>query len=528
MRVTAPAENSGEVGQTGQGQKDHEPSKQVRLVAREAGGTAIAGVVGAPMRYVMIFLSTRILGAGGYGAYTLAMTVCNIISVLSVMGLSPGVLPFLSRARHARDTQALKAIVRASVLMVAAVSFAGSALLWASSGWVSRGLFNKPHLQIFLQLLAPTIFFGAVGIVLMTLIQGFLAVKERAWTERFLMIAVSASGMAMAWFFGWGLWGVSLATVFGAASVVIAGAWYLHRKLPGAFGGGARGSGVARSVLAYSWPLMGTSMLSFLLLWTDLFVMGIFRKSAEVGIYGVCSKLAIGVLMVHESIIPIFTPRLSDLHASGRKDQIEDLYHLTARWALWPGLAIGAGIILWSSELLGIFGAEFKAGAQVLTILVVGKAVAVAMGMSGNFLAVTGKTRLHLANMVLLVGGNFLLNLAWTPRYGGVGAAASTTVSLVAVNCLRTAQIWHYHRMLPWNLNSLTPFLSAPLTAVLVFPFRHAVGGTWGWVVPALGYTVVYAILFFSFGVTAEDREVWKALKERTRRKNGRPSPVQP
>lgn len=491
------------------------PSGNARLVAREAGGTVLATGLGAPLRYVTVFCTTRVLGAGGFGAYTLAMTLVNVASVISVMGLSPGVLPFLSKARKSGNASAVVAIVRSAMTLVACTSLSIFAVLWVLAPWLGREIFHKNQLPQYIRFLSPMIFLGALGIVTLTLVQGFLAVKERALVEKVLSVGVTGVGMALTWWRGWGLAGVALSTLAGGVTMVLGGLWNLKRRSPGFLFGGAGSPWPLGKLVSYSWPLMGTSMLSFLLLWSDLVVMGLFRKSYEVGVYGLASRLALSVLMAHESITPIFTPRLSDLHASGKQEQISHLYQLTARWAMWPGLSTAWALMLWGGPLMRLFGPEFRGGTTVLSLLAVGKAFSVATGMSGNFLAVTGRTRLHLSNMVLLVGANLVLNLFWTPKYGGAGAAAATCIALIGVNSLRTAQVWRFHRMLPWGKASIPALLGPFLVALVALPFRTGPDWDWGWLLPFGIYCVTCALLFFKFGMTNEDREVWTMLKER-------------
>lgn len=486
-----------------------------RLVAREAGGTVLATGIGAPLRYITVLCTTRVLGAGGFGAYTLAMTMVNVASVISVLGLSPGLLPFLSKARKAGDSPAVVGVVRAALTLVVATSLSAWAILWGLAPWLGKELFHKNQLPLYLRSFAPMIFLGAVGIVLLTLVQGFLAVKERALIEKVLAVGVTGAGMALTWWQDWGFRGVVAATLAGGITSILGGLWNLRRKAPGFLFGGKSTAWPIGPMVSYSWPLMGTSMLSFMLIWSDLFIMGLFRRSYEVGVYGLASRLALSVLMAHESITPIFTPRLSDLHVAGKYDQIAHLYRLTARWAMWPGLATAWALMLWGGNLMRLFGPEFRGATMALSLLALGKAVSVATGMSGNFLAVTGRTRLHLSNMILLVGLNLCLNLLWVPKYGGTGAAAATCLSLCGVNALRTAQVWHIYRMLPWSRASLPPLLGPFLLAAVLVPFRTGPEGNWGWLLPFGIYGVGCALLVYKFGLTAEDREVWNSLKGR-------------
>ena len=54
---------------------------------------------------------------------------------------------------------------------------------------------------------------GALAAAALALLQGFLLVKERAWIEAGLAMAVNAAAMALTWWAGWGFAGVALAGV---------------------------------------------------------------------------------------------------------------------------------------------------------------------------------------------------------------------------------------------------------------------------------------------------------------------------
>ncbi|MFH0944619.1 MAG: hypothetical protein V2A76_05420, partial [Planctomycetota bacterium] len=77
-----------------------EESSQARLVAREAGGAGTASVLGMGIRYAAMLCATHVLGGELYGDYTLALAVTGVLTIPALLGLAPGVLPFLSKARQ--------------------------------------------------------------------------------------------------------------------------------------------------------------------------------------------------------------------------------------------------------------------------------------------------------------------------------------------------------------------------------------------------------------------------------------------
>ena len=467
--------------------------------------------------------ATHILGGELYGDYTLALAITGVLTVPALLGFTPGVLPFLSKARQLKSITEIRAVVRSALLPVSCVSLILLALLLGSASWLGENIFDKPELEQFLLPLGWLVLIGGLSGMVLMLLQGFLLVKERAWIERVIAMGVTGTGMALTWRFEWGVTGVVTSTLAGAIVGLVLGAALLTRKVPGILQPSAEtGPWRVRRMLSESWPLMGTSMLAFLLLWTDVLLMGVFRESGEVGVYGACARLAPAIMLAHESLGPIFIARLSDLYAGGDWVGIRHLYRFTARWAIWPGLALASALALWSTELLSLFGPEFSAGATVLIVLAGGKAVATSMGISGRVFAVTGKARINLINMLLLVGGNVILNLLWIPDHGALGAAAATSICLATVRMLQVAELWLLFRIIPWDRRCLIPVLGILAIAGATYPFREGLTGKWGWLLPMSLFFIGCAVLFLLAGVGKEDREVWRAVRGRlgTRGKN--------
>jgi O-antigen/teichoic acid export membrane protein len=491
---------------------------EARLVAREAGGAWAAELLNGGFRYASAFFAARILGVSDFGAFSLALAVTGIGVVASGLGLSPGVLPFLSRARRSGGQTEIAALVRASLLLTAVASLVVFAVVFASAPWLSRSVFRMPELSGVLKALSPLIVLGTVFGTLATFLQGFLAVKERAWIEKVLAAGLTGVGLALGWIFGWGWPGVVVALLAGPAVGIACAAALLANLSQGALRSPPAHERLPTGeLLAYSWPLLGTSVLIVLLSWSDVLLMGIFRDAREVGVYGLSARLAAGVLLFQESIGQVFLPRLSDLYAAEDHDGMRHLYHLTSRWAIWPALVAASALVLWGRDLLAVFGPGFAGGAAPLAVLAAAKAVGGSTGMSGRVFAVTGRSRLHLLNLMLMVACNIVLSLLWIPRHGAMGAAWAIFASLAAVSFLQVIQVRVLFGLLPWDRNCLVPIGGIIVLALGFLPLRHGFGGPFGWLLPLALFAVACLGLFLAWGVRGEERAVWQAMRSRMR-----------
>lgn len=494
-------------------------SDQTRLVAKEAGGTWLAQVVSMGLRYVTMLCTTHVLGTALFGVYTLSITLTSIASTVAVLGLAQGALPFLSKARKSGIKKETLAVVRAALLLVTFASILLATLNFIAAPWFADSVFTKPELSGFLVPFSSLIVITALTMIILSLLQGFMAVKERAWIEGVLVVGMTGLGMALTWWLDLGAKGTIVSVLAGALSGLLAGAFLLSRKAPGSFVPSQSSAPLPLiPMLSYSWPLLGTTMLSFLLAWSDILIIGVFCDSKDVGVYGVCARLAPAIIMFHESLRPVFLSRLSDLYAEKDTHGIHHLFQLTARWAMWPGLIILWVLLLWGTEILSLFGTEFKTGVHVLTVLCIGKAIIACTGMSGLIFGVTNRAKVNLFNMVLLVGGNIVLNLILIPRYGVIGAAIATTTSYILVRTLQAVQIWYIYGILAWNLKSLIPLIGISALAFAFYPLRGGLPFAWGWVFPMVLFLLVCFCLFLFKGLTEDDRTVWRAMTGKLRK----------
>jgi O-antigen/teichoic acid export membrane protein len=256
-------------------------------------------------------------------------------------------------------------------------------------------------------------------------------------------------------------------------------------------------------------------MLTFGLLWMDMLLMGYFRESREVGVYGLCARLAPAVALVPESLGPVFTAQLSRLFVERDWDSIRRLYRFTTRWAIWPAHTIGWILVLWSEPILSVFGREFRAGATALVLLAAAKAVSASGGHCGKVLAMTDRAGFNLFNTGVAVAVNLGLNLLWIPRFGGAGAAAATCCCLLLSKTLQVIEVRIFYRMLPWDVRGLAGVAAPALVAAALFPFRDGLAGPWGWLLPLGVYVLAATAAYLALGIGEEDRAVWRAMRRR-------------
>lgn len=222
-----------------------------------------------------------------------------------------------------------------------------------------------------------------------------------------------------------------------------------------------------REIFAVSWPLLVTN-LAILLLGSgvDIWVLGAFRSQREVAFYGAASRLTVFVAAPYIVFMGVIPPIISELHAQGRKRELEETARTGATVAGAPGFVVLMIFLLFGPLVMAsVFGRPFyRQGAPVLAILSASRIFIIWTGPCGVALMMTGHQqvmmRLTLFSGVVSVGAGILA----APHFGPIGVAVATGGAQVLQNSLqlllakRRLGVWTHAQLSP---RALSRFLFA-------------------------------------------------------------------
>ncbi len=166
----------------------------------------------------------------------------------------------------------------------------------------------------------------------------------------------------------------------------------------------------------------------------DVWMIGIVMSDAAVGVYTYAAMLAEGLYQLVVVLQNVYNPILACQLARGERAELVELVR-RGRVRAWIGIgAVGAVAIVAFPFALSVIGArpEFSAAHLPFAILVGGIALAAGYLPFGQILLMGGRPATHTVWMALTVLVNVAGNAFWISRYGLVGAAFATAVSMVA------------------------------------------------------------------------------------------------
>src|SRR6185437_5916024 len=104
-------------------------------------------------------------------------------------------------------------------------------------------------------------------------------------------------------------------------------------------------------------------------------------------------------------------------------------------------------LVLGAPGILALFGADFVRGAALMGVLAVGQWVNSATALAEDFLPLSGRSYLALANNVGALALIAIGAAIFGRRFGLLGVASAYAGAMVLLNAVRAYQIWHLFRL---------------------------------------------------------------------------------
>lgn len=510
------------------GGSDHQTGSSLRTIAKGSLLTFVGTGASTALLFVTNTLLARGLGRETYGQYSLVLATIEIAVLVSALGLGTGVARYIPYLREHRQTADVRRVIRVALLSTIATGGIIALGLIALSPWLAGGFFHDPALRMALAITSIGIPLFALLELLASILRGFGDVRARVYFQDFLfhgLVGLSVIGVLV---FQLQLAETLAARILAALIAVGALAVYVRRKLPTLLPDAADAptpNSIFRTLIVFSIPLLGTSLLSVLLVRSDTILLGYFMDASDVGLYNGAAPIARILQFIQSSIGYIFLPVITALYARRQIEELRRSFVVITKWTFFVTFPIFLTIFLFPTQTLALFfGNEFLAGASVLRILLLGTLFDVTVGLNSILLISLGKQKTVLAATSIAVIGNLGLNLLLIPAFGLVGSAIATATAIILTNIYNSVRLYQFIRLHPFTPIFFKILAAATVATVVLFfgLAPHVPERMWG-VLPAFFGLMLIA----SYGVIRtwklaelEDVEILRAIERRFTRQS--------
>jgi len=449
-----PAESGEAAGGPDRESRDASDDSLVGQLAAGAGAGVVGRLGSKALSLVLEILLTQFLGPSRYGLYVLGKSVARIAQRFAQLGLTEGAVRYGSIHYESDDETRLANTLTASLALSTGAGILAAVLVFALADPLARTVFDDRALADPLRWFAAAIPFY----VLLEVVAAYFRAFKRIDREQLLTSALRpVANLALvggSFLLGYRLAGAVAGFVLTGALGAGVGLYLLLRVhgAPVGFREGLAGArSTARQLLVYSLPMMLVSMSFLVATRTDRLMLGALATTESVGVYNVAATVSLQFSVVISSLIAIFKPIIADVDENRDPGRVPELYGVVAKWATYGTLALFVVVALYSGRILSVFGPEFTAARDVLSVLPLMYVAGAVFGPCGALLAMTGRERIEVVNGVALVVLNLVGNYLLIPEYGALGAAAAVVGAGVLVNVAQVSLVYRFYDFHPFE-----------------------------------------------------------------------------
>jgi len=410
-------------------------ASHTRLAQKMAGTAFLIRVASAAIAYLSQVLMARWMGPHEFGIYVYVWTWVLLIGGLFDLGLAQSAPRFIPEYSGRRQFDLLRGFLHGSRWLVAGIA-TGAALLatlavFLAAPWLEHYLV----LPLFLACLCLPVY--ALTGVQEGIGRSYNWVHVGMAPPYILRPLLLLALMSLAYAMGYPIDATSamLAAVGACWITAIVQLLVMNRGLKKTVPAGPKAYEVG-GWLRVSIPIFLVESFYLLLTYTDILILKQFHSPEEVAVYFAAAKTLALVAFVNFSVAAAVAHRFTEYHVNGDRERLSGLLADSIRWTFWPSLGATAVILALGLPFLWLFGPEYMKGYPIMFVLAVGLVARAAVGPVERLLNMVGQQNLCAGVYAFAFILNLVGCLLLVPRFGGMGAAASTSIALVIESIL--------------------------------------------------------------------------------------------
>ena len=468
----------------------------LKKIARGTGVAMIGIFLGLLLGFIVKITIARHGLQANYGLFSLALVVLNLCMTLACLGLHEGIARYIAYFSARGEVVKVRETIAVSLKLTTATSLIISAVLFFSAEAIALNIFHAPDLITALRIFAIAVPFLTLVTILVAAFRGFGRVEPAAFSQpvlinvlflMFLSISIFLDSRFITTYYAY------LASLIITFTVL---AIYTVRKLPQQimFTGSKADITVRKELLIFSLPLLGTAMLSMILVWTDTLMLGYFKTPQVVGLYNAAYPLAMLISQPLAALLLVYTPIATSLYSQNLMAELRRNYAVLTKWLTLLTMPLFLVLCLFPEAVINLcFGTAYITATPALRILSIGFIVKNLFGPNGGTLLAIGDSRFMMWSVLTATIVNVLLNISLIPPLGIVGAAIASAISLTLMSIIISVRLYRLCRAQPLSKNLLKPLVASVVLALL---FKAIVGSFLTitlWMLPLL-FILYYAI----------------------------------
>lgn len=409
-------------------------------------------IVGYVVQICYTPIMIRIIGQSQYGLYNLTNSIVSYLSLFS-LGFGPAYVRFYMRHRAKDDESAIKRMngmfMTVFIILGLLATIAGLFLV-RNSNIVLGNKFTKAELLLAHKLMLLMVVNIAISFPLIPVVS-YIQANERFIFQNTLTIIRQILNPVLALpllYVGYGSLGMIFATTVISMLVGICQIYYAVSKLQFRVLWSSRDFKELKEVALFSFFLFLNAVTDQINWNVDKFIIGRYYGAVPVAIYGIAAQLNSYYLNFSTAISNVYIPRINKIVADDERDmdnKLTNLFINIGRIQFMVVLLVLLELIFIGRPFIGFWaGKDYYSAYPILLILIIPVTVPLIQNAG---IAIQQAKNMHIFRSVLYIIIALLnasLSLLLVQKYGALGTAAATAISIVFGNIV--AMNWYYQK----------------------------------------------------------------------------------
>lgn len=424
-------------------------NKQLRLGALLSYASMIVGYI---IQLVYTPIMIRIVGQSQYGIYNFTNSIVSYLSLFS-LGFGSAYVRFYMRHKTDEDEVGLarmNGMFMTVFLILGGIAVVTGMLMVVNSDSIMGNKFTTSELALAKTLMVLMVINIAISFPLIPVVS-FIQANERFVFQNSLNILRQVLNPFLALpllLMGYGTVGMIAVTTL--LSLVI-GIWqiiYSVRKLSFRADFNRSDFGELKEVAIFSSFLFLNAVTDQINWNVDKFIIGRYYGAVPVAVYGIAAQLNSYYLSLSTAISNVYTPRINYIVAEGKAGTnkvLSDLFNKIGQTQFAVVLLVLLELVFIGRPFIGFWaGKNYYDAFPILMVLIIPVTIPLIQNAG---IAIQQAKNMHVFRSVtylLIAIVNIFLSLLLVQRYGALGTAFATAISLIIGNGL--LMNWYYQR----------------------------------------------------------------------------------
>ncbi|MCR4275176.1 MAG: flippase [Candidatus Wolfebacteria bacterium] len=371
------------------------------------------------LRMIIIIYAARVLGAGGWGVFSYAITLAAFFTTFSDIGISAMLI------RESSKNPSMRSQYLSTSLFIKLFLIIISACLII---FISPSLTKIEQVKPLLPIIALILFFDGMREFGFSLNRSLEKMESEALIKTvtnflivglgliFLMYSKTVKSLAFSYTIGSGIG--FLLTI-----------WILRSHFKNLFSNFAKK--LIWPIFSTAWPFALMGVLGGIMINTDTIMLGWWRTAEEIGFYSVVQRIIQALYLVPVLFSSSVFPSFSRL-ANKDNEKFRTILEKSIALVLLIGIPLIFGGVFLANEIItALFGNEYLPAATTFQILLLTILLEFPVIFIGNAIFAYNEQKKFIGFLTIGAISNVVFNWLLIPRYGIAGSAVATVIAQV-------------------------------------------------------------------------------------------------